>query len=108
MMLPRIPTSKFEVFAYFTMILGVLGDHISTSIALSRENYIETNPVALNLMQNGIWVQFDAFLIITSVIATFMLLRTVKNPLVRLVTIFPFIIGLLRLVVTIWNVSLLI
>ena len=108
MMLPRIPASRFEVLAYFTMILGVLGDHISTSIALSRENYVEANPVALNLMQNGTWIQFDAFLIITSVVATFMLLRTVRNPLIRTVTIFPFIIGLLRLVVTIWNVSLLI
>jgi hypothetical protein len=108
MMLSRVPPSKVEVFAYFTMVLGIFGDHLSTGIALSKEGFIEANSMALSLMQKGIWVQTDAFLILISISVTFTSLRIVKNPLARLILVFPFLIGLVRLVVTLWNVSLLI
>ena len=63
MMLSKIPASRFEIIAYLTMILGVFGDHVSTGIALSRVNFFEANPFALNMMQKGIWTQVDAYLI---------------------------------------------
>ncbi len=108
MMLSRVPPSKVEVFAYITLVLGIFGDHLSTGIALNKEGFIEANPMALNLMQSGIWVQTDAFLILISIAATFTSLRIVKNPLARIILVFPLMIGLVRLVVTFWNVSLLI
>ena len=108
MMLSKVSTSRFEIIAYLTMILGVFGDHISTGIALSRENFFEANPFALNMMQQGIWTQVDAYLFIVSVAATFLILRAGKNPLTKNILIFPFVVGLLRLVVAFWNVSLLI
>jgi len=106
MMLSRVTPSKVEVFAYVTLLIGFLSDHLSTGIALSKENIIESNPVALSLMQKGIWLQTDLFLILVSVIATFMSLRIVKNPLAKTILVFPFVVGLFRFVVTLWNVSL--
>jgi|GEM_PF-2944897 hypothetical protein len=108
MMLSRVPPSKVEVLAYITMVLGVFGDHLSTGIALSRQNLMETNQLALSLMQKGLWLQTDAFLILISIAVTFTSIRIVKNPSAKLILIFPFLIGLVRLAVTFWNVSLLI
>ena len=107
-MLSRAPPSRFEVLAYSTLILGILGDHISTSIALSRENLVEANPIAFNLMQQGLWVQTDLILIIISIAAAFISLRIFNNPLSRITLIFPLVCGLLRLAVTFWNISLII
>ena len=108
MMLSKVPASRFEIIAYLTMILGVFGDHVSTGIVLSKANFFEANPFALNMMQKGIWTQVDAYLIIVSVAATFIILRAGKNPLTKNILVFPFVVGLLRLVVAFWNVSLLI
>jgi preprotein translocase subunit Sec63 len=108
MMLSRSPPSRFELLAYVTLALGVFSDQLSTSIALSRENISETNPVALGLMQKGIWTLTDVFLILTSIAVSFILLRIMKSPMARTILVFPFMVGLLRFAVTIWNLSLLI
>jgi hypothetical protein len=97
--LSKIPASRFVIIVYLTMILGVFGDHISTGIALGRANFFEANPFALNMMQKGIWTQVDAYLFIVSVATTFIILRAGKNPLTKNILIFPFAMGLLKLVV---------
>ena len=107
-MLSRTLPSRVEIFAYSTLILGILGDHLSTSIALSKENIIEANPMALSLMQQNLWIQTDIILIIVSIAATFTSLRIIKNPMARATLILPIVVGLLRLAVTFWNVSLII
>jgi hypothetical protein len=98
---------RVEAFAYAIMILGVVGDHISTSVALSRDYIRESNPIALSLMDNGIWIQTDIILIVVSIFAVFALQRVIKNPSSRMILIIPVICGLVRLGVTFWNVSLL-
>ena len=98
---------RVEAFAYAIMILGVLGDHISTSLALSRNYVQESNPIALSMMNNGIWIQTDAILIVVSILAAFVLQRVIKNPSSRMILIIPLICGLIRLGVTFWNISLL-
>jgi hypothetical protein len=108
MMLSRSPPSRFEVIAYLTLVLGVFGDQLSTSIALSRQNIFEANPVALGLMQKGIWSLTDVFLILTSIMASFILIRIMKNPMTRTILVFPFIIGLLRFAIALWNLHLII
>ena len=107
-MLSRSTPSRFEVLAYVTLVLGVFSDQLSTSIAMSRENISEANPVALGLMQKGIWTSTDLFLILISIAVSFILLRIMKNPLAKTILVFPFVVGLLRFAVTIWNLSLLI
>jgi len=98
---------RVEAFAYAIMILGVLGDHISTSLALNRNYIQESNPIALSMMNNGVWIQTDIILIVVSIFSAFALQRIIKNPSTRMILIIPLICGLIRLGVTFWNVSLL-
>jgi hypothetical protein len=98
---------RIEAFAYAIMILGVVGDHISTTLGLSRDYVRESNSIALGLMDNGIWIQTDIILIVVSILSVFTLLRVVKNPSSRIILIIPVICGLVRLGVTFWNLSIL-
>jgi len=108
MMLSRAPLTRAEVFAYAMLVLGILGDHLSTSFALRRGNMMEANPMAYTLMQQGLWVQTDIFLIVLSIAATFTSLRVMKSPMVRITLFLPFLVGFIRLAVTFWNFSLII
>lgn len=97
---------RVEAFAYAIMILGVVGDHISTSVGLSRDYIRESNPMALGLMGNGIWIHTDIILMVVSILAVFTLTRVIKNPSSRMILIIPVICGLVRLGVTFWNLSI--
>jgi hypothetical protein len=98
---------RVEAFAYAIMILGVVGDHISTSVGLSRDGIRESNPIALSLMNNGIWIQTDIILILVSVLAVFSLKRVIKSPSSGIILLLPVMTGLIRLGVAFWNVSIL-
>ena len=106
MMLSGAQPLKIELSAYITLILGILGDHFSTKIGLNKECVIEVNPMAFNLMQQGIWVQTDILLIIINIVVIFISLRIMNNRISRMTLLLPFLIGLFRLSVAIWNISL--
>jgi hypothetical protein len=108
MMLSRTSLSRVELLAYSTLIIGIIGDHLSTSIALGIGNVREANPMASGLMQQNLWIQTDLVLIIISIAATFTTLRIVKNPMARATLILPIMVGLLRLVVKFFNVYIII
>jgi len=105
-MLGRITLSRFEVGMYLLLVAGVVGDHLSTGAALTRENVYETNPFALMIMKNGLWAQTDVALMIISVALTYLLLRMIKNPIAKYALIFPSLAGIIRLAVTISNITL--
>jgi len=98
---------RVEAFAYAIMIIGVVGDHISTSIGLSRDYLQESNPIALMLMNNNIWLQTDIILILVSILGAYTFQRVVKSPSSRIVLLLPIICGIIRLGVAFWNTSLL-
>ena len=98
---------RVEAFAYAIMILGIVGDHISTSVGLSKASIQESNQIALTLMGNGVWIQTDIILIVVSILAVFTLQRVVKSPSSRIILLIPIICGLVRLGVAFWNASLL-
>ena len=108
MMLSSAQTFKIELSAYSTLILGVLGDHLSTSIGLKKECAIEANPMAFNLIQQGLWAQTDALLIVINIIAIFISLRIMNKQISKMTLLIPFLIGSFKLAVTIWNLSLMI
>jgi hypothetical protein len=102
------PVTRFEVGAYLLLVAGVVGDHFSTGLALARANVYETNPIALSLMKSGLWLPTDVALILMSVVASYIFLRVLKKPLANYVLIYPALAGAIRLVVTVWNLSLLV
>ncbi len=105
-MLSRTPLARFEVSAYLLLVAGVVGDHLSTIVGLNRENVYESNPFAAVLMQNGLWATTDFALIVITVAMTYFLLRMKDNPLAKYMLIYPILAGLIRLVVTFSNLSL--
>ncbi len=107
-MFQNTPISRFEVGAYLILVAGVAGDHISTGLALTRENIYETNSFALSLMQKGLWGSTDVALILLSVGASYIFLRALNKPFAKYILIYPALAGLIRLAVTFWNFSLLI
>jgi hypothetical protein len=107
-MINRVPLSRFEFSAYLFLITGVIGDHLTTGIALTRENIYESNQVALNLMQNGLWVPLDAILILISILIPYILIRVLKQDVAQYLLIPPLFAGLIRLIVTFWNLSIMI
>ncbi len=107
-MFSKTPFSKFELGSYLLLAAGVLGDHLSTGIVLAKSNIRETNPIALGLMQNGLWLYTDLILILGSVLLTYYMIRTLKNPVNKYLLLYPMLVGVIRLVVTFWNFSLLV
>ncbi len=107
-MFSNTPLSRFEVGAYLMLVAGVVGDHLSTGLALARPNIYETNPVALNLMQRSLWVPTDVALILVSILATYVLMRVMNKPVAKYVMVYPALAGAIRLAVTFWNFSLII
>jgi hypothetical protein len=107
-MLSQTPVSRFEIGAYLLLVTGVVGDHFSTGLALSRQNIYETNPVALGLMQKGLWTITDVALILVSVAASYVFLRVLKKPFSNYILVYPALAGVIRLAVTLWNLSLLV
>lgn len=101
------PVSRFEIASYLLLTAGVFGDHLSTGIALTKSNIRETNPIALGLMQGGLWLYADLILISGIVLLTYFMTRAVKNPAIRYMLLCPMMVGVIRLAVTFWNLSLL-
>ena len=107
MRISNLYSHRVEAFAYTFMILGVIGDHISTSVGLSKSYLKESNPIALMLMNNNVWIQADLILIIVSILGVFTFQRVVKSPSSRIILLLPIICGLVRLGAAFWNTSLL-
>jgi len=106
-MFSKIPFSKLELGSYLLLTAGVVGDHLSTGIVLAKSNIRETNPIALGLMQNGLWLYADLILILGSILITYYVVRALKNPINKYLLLYPMLVGAIRLVVTFWNFSLL-
>ena len=96
MRISNLYSLRVEAFAYAIMILGVIGDHMSTSVGLSKSSLKESNPIALMLMNNNVWIQADLILIMVSIIGVFTFQRVVKSPSSRIILLLPIICGLVR------------
>ena len=94
-----------EVSACLLLILGVLGDHASTMIVLSKPNTYEANPVAARLMELDLWLPIDILLLAAGLAIPFLMARIDRR--LRMLFVYPFIQGLLRLSMALWNIHIL-
>jgi hypothetical protein len=97
-----------ESFSYFMLILGTLGDHVSTIIALTRPYIFESNPFTVWLMERGLWLPFDVVLVAVGIVVPYLIIRFTKKNYFKALLIYPFLHGLIRLGACMWNFSLII
>lgn len=95
-----------EAFAYFLLILGTIGDHLSTMIALRFPYIYETNQFAVFLMSRGLWLPFDLLLIALGIAIPYLILRVKEGGLFRGLLAYPIVLGAIRLGACLWNLSL--
>ena len=97
-----------ESLSYIMLILGTLGDHVSTIVALIRPYIYESNPFTVWLMERGLWLPFDIVLVAVGIAVPYHILRLTKKDYFKALLIYPFLHGLIRLGASLWNFSLII
>jgi hypothetical protein len=90
------------------LVVGTVGDHVSTMIALSHPYIYEANPLTLILMEKGLWLPLDMFLIVLGITIPYLLIRLKGKKHLRTLLTYPLTHGLVRLGVCFWNFSLII
>ena len=98
----------FESVSYFMLILGTLGDHVSTVIALTRPYIFESNPFTVWLMERGLRLPSDVVLVAVGIAVPYLVLRLTERDYFKILLVYPFLHGLIRLGASLWNFSLII
>lgn len=96
----------WELFSYLVLVVGTLGDHVSTVIALSRPYIYESNPFTVHLMERGLWLPVDIVLIVLGIGIPYVLIRLTNRRSFQALLAYPLVHGLARLGACIWNFSL--
>ena len=97
---------RLEALAYILLVAGILGDHLSTVIALARPYIYEANPLTVLLMARGLWLPFDLGLMIVGIAVPYLLIRLTRHPSFRALLAYPLVYGAIRLGACLWNVRL--
>ncbi len=97
---------RFDLLAYLLMIVGTLGDWISTTIGLAQPHIMEGNIVARSLMNKGLWMPVDMVLVVICIIVPYLVNKFVDHPIAKAFLVCPLIAGLLKIGVSFWNMSL--
>ena len=96
---------KIEPVAYFLLIVGALGDWVSTRFGVSL-GLVEGNMVAVSLMSNGQWILTDFLVVAVCILVPFILNRMVKTRSASYFIGFPLVAGIVKIGVSLWNLNL--
>ena len=96
---------RIELLAYATLIIGALGDWITTTIGLTA-GLVEGNNIASTLMNAGLWIPADLLVVAVCILIPFIVNRLVKTRAANIFYAFPLLAGLLKVGVSLWNMNL--
>lgn len=95
-----------EKTAYITVLIGMLGDQLSTRLSLMKPGTYESNMLTADLIVNGLWLAFDTAVVVGSIFSTALFIRLLRLKGRWAFLFFPLIFGVGRIIVTIWNLIL--
>ncbi len=99
------PNNSIQNMAFYTLFIGAIGDWISTKIGLNL-GLLEGNSIAAFLMSKNMWIQMDAILILVCFTVPYLVNRFSGEDAPKNLFWFPLLAGLLKLGVSLWNISL--
>jgi hypothetical protein len=97
---------NIEACSYLALVIGVTFDHITTNLGITRFNLFEANYITKSLMDVGLWSYVDVLLCILFIVVTYISYRVILQKENNFMFIFPFISGLLRILISVWNISI--
>ncbi|HUS78953.1 MAG TPA: hypothetical protein VM050_09895 [Patescibacteria group bacterium] len=102
----ELPFSLPEVVSYMVAVMGTFGDQLTTRIGLSMPGLCEANPLPAFLMRCGLWLPFDAMMVVLTIGLPALFIRrcTLENRWVCLSL--PLLFGTARLLATVLNLRL--
>lgn len=98
---------RFEAAAYIFLVLGAVGDWASTMTGLGK-GLIEGNALAAALMGTGQWAPVNALLVALIIVVPYTVNRVTSCKEARLLMAFPMLAGIMKMGVSLWNLSLIV
>ena len=93
----------FEEIAYGLAVGGVVMDHVTTEYLLTL-GFVESNPIARSLINQGIWTAVDAMLLIIIIAVPALIIRKTTHKHRRLMLGMPMATWLVRSAAASWNI----
>ena len=95
-----------EIIVYTIMVIGFLGDQLTTRIAFNIPWIVESNYYVVRLMTRGLWLPLDVVLAILSVSAHLAMQRVFKMKSSWVTLSLPLAYGLVKFSAAVWNILL--
>ena len=95
-----------ELDAYFTLLIGIVADHVSTRMALTRDYVVEKNTVVVWLVSRELWLIFDCVTWLLSVAASIWIMRRWKYENRWLILLYFIVGGWIRISMATMNMLL--
>ncbi len=86
------------ILSYAVSVLGFAVDQASTRLGLTFSNVVETNQVALHLMNAGLWLYADLAAVLLTILITRLVIERWSFRYKHAVALFPLTFGALKLV----------
>jgi hypothetical protein len=96
---------KIEPVAYLLLVVGALGDWVSTRFGVSL-GLVEGNTMAASLMSSGRWMITDFLVVAVCILVPYVLNRMVKRRVSGYFIGFPLVAGVIKIGVSLWNLNL--
>ena len=87
------------------LLIGVLGDEITTLSGISSGRFVESNPYTSQLINSGLWILMDLVSILLFISIPFMLVRRNRDQSLAF-SFLPLLPGLIRLLACLSNLAL--
>lgn len=99
------PEKNLQKKAFYALLVGALGDWFSTRLGLAL-GFVEGNHIAQTLMNTGSWIQTDFILVLICFTVPFLVNRVTDEKMPKQLFWLPLVAGLLKLGVSVWNLTL--